>query len=211
MFVINSKFFSQSSGSRWNLKSSNVKHLCGRLYEICKLCHRPHFSLYNETWIMLWVLCTDIVEPITKGHLMALCTKSVAGRWIQSVCTVGCMYLCTKSVAGRWIQSVCTVGCMYLLKNISICSVEIKWDGKKTKIWDDNEMRWIRTTVWNGGSVCLDLVKFSADAFVFCTLESWSCRFSILTCTDTSIWPKLAPHWLTDLWLWRQAVTSGVI
>jgi len=26
--------------------------------------------------------------------------------------------------------------------NINICSGELKWDGKKTKIWYDNEMRW---------------------------------------------------------------------
>jgi len=35
--------------------------------------------------------------------------------------------------------------------SINICSIEIKWDGKKTKIWYDNEMRWTRITVWNGG------------------------------------------------------------
>jgi len=26
--------------------------------------------------------------------------------------------------------------------NINICSIELKWDGKITKIWYDNEMRW---------------------------------------------------------------------
>jgi len=35
--------------------------------------------------------------------------------------------------------------------NINICSIELKWDGKLTKIWYDNKMRWIRITVWNGG------------------------------------------------------------
>jgi len=30
--------------------------------------------------------------------------------------------------------------------NINICSIEVKWDGKLTKIWYDNEMRWIRIT-----------------------------------------------------------------
>jgi len=25
--------------------------------------------------------------------------------------------------------------------NIKICSIELKWDGKKNKIWYDNEMR----------------------------------------------------------------------
>jgi len=33
--------------------------------------------------------------------------------------------------------------------NINICSIELKWDGKITKILYDNEMRWIRITVWN--------------------------------------------------------------
>jgi len=37
--------------------------------------------------------------------------------------------------------------------NIDICSIELKWDGKKTKIWYNNEMRWIRITVWNGGGL----------------------------------------------------------
>jgi len=35
--------------------------------------------------------------------------------------------------------------------NTNICSIELKWDGKITKIWYDNEMRWIRITVWKGG------------------------------------------------------------
>jgi len=26
--------------------------------------------------------------------------------------------------------------------NFNICSIELKWDGKITKIWYDNEMRW---------------------------------------------------------------------
>jgi len=30
--------------------------------------------------------------------------------------------------------------------NFNICSIELKWDGKITKIWYDNEMRWIRIT-----------------------------------------------------------------
>jgi len=34
--------------------------------------------------------------------------------------------------------------------NINICSIELKWDGKITKIRYDNEIRWIRITVWNG-------------------------------------------------------------
>jgi len=37
--------------------------------------------------------------------------------------------------------------------NINICYTEQKWDGKITKIWYDNEMRWIRITVWNGGDL----------------------------------------------------------
>jgi len=35
--------------------------------------------------------------------------------------------------------------------NINVCSIELKWDGKITKVWYDNKMRWIRITVWNGG------------------------------------------------------------
>jgi len=34
--------------------------------------------------------------------------------------------------------------------NINICSIELRWDGKITKIWYDNEMRLIRITVRNG-------------------------------------------------------------
>jgi len=37
--------------------------------------------------------------------------------------------------------------------NINICSIELIWDGKITKIWYDNEMRGIRITVWNGGDL----------------------------------------------------------
>jgi len=37
--------------------------------------------------------------------------------------------------------------------NINICSIELKWDGKITKIWYHNEMRWIWKTVWNGGDL----------------------------------------------------------
>jgi len=37
--------------------------------------------------------------------------------------------------------------------NIKICSIELKWDSKITKIWYDNIMRWIRITVWNGGDL----------------------------------------------------------
>jgi len=47
----------------------------------------------------------------------------------------------------------------YVAVSINICSIEIKWDGKN-KIWDDNEMRWIRITVWNGGDLqCLKKLK----------------------------------------------------
>jgi len=42
--------------------------------------------------------------------------------------------------------------------NINICCIELKWDGKITKIWYDNEMRWIRITVWSGGDLsCLKI------------------------------------------------------
>jgi len=37
--------------------------------------------------------------------------------------------------------------------NIIICSIELKWDGKKTKMWYNNKMRWIWITVWNGGDL----------------------------------------------------------
>jgi len=37
--------------------------------------------------------------------------------------------------------------------NINICSIELNWDGKITKIWYDNDMRWIRIMVWNGGDL----------------------------------------------------------
>jgi len=37
--------------------------------------------------------------------------------------------------------------------NINICSIELKWDGKITKIWYDNEIKWIRITEWNGGDL----------------------------------------------------------
>jgi len=37
--------------------------------------------------------------------------------------------------------------------NINICSIELKWDGKITKIWYNNEMRGIRIMVWNGGDL----------------------------------------------------------
>jgi len=42
-----------------------------------------------------------------------------------------------------------------ILNNITIkiCSIELKWDGKITKIWYDGEIRWIRITVWNGGDL----------------------------------------------------------
>jgi len=36
--------------------------------------------------------------------------------------------------------------------NINICSIELKWDGKMTKIYD-MITRWIRITVWNGGDL----------------------------------------------------------
>jgi len=47
----------------------------------------------------------------------------------------------------------CIVGWMKPELNINICSIELTWDGKITKIWYDNEMRWIRITVWNGGDL----------------------------------------------------------
>jgi len=28
--------------------------------------------------------------------------------------------------------------------NINICSIKLKWDGKTTEMWYDNDMRWIR-------------------------------------------------------------------
>jgi len=37
--------------------------------------------------------------------------------------------------------------------NINICSIELKWEGKITKLRYDNEIRWIRTTVWNRGDL----------------------------------------------------------
>jgi len=39
------------------------------------------------------------------------------------------------------------------INNINNCSIELKWDGKITKMWYDNEMRWIRIMVWNGGDL----------------------------------------------------------
>jgi len=36
--------------------------------------------------------------------------------------------------------------------NINICSIELKWDDRITKIWYD-KMRWIRITVLNGGDL----------------------------------------------------------
>jgi len=40
-----------------------------------------------------------------------------------------------------------------LTLTLACCSIERKWDGKITKIWYDNEIRWIRITVWNGGDL----------------------------------------------------------
>jgi len=37
--------------------------------------------------------------------------------------------------------------------NINIWTIELKWDGKITKMRYDNEMRWKRITVWNGGDL----------------------------------------------------------
>jgi len=37
--------------------------------------------------------------------------------------------------------------------NINICSIKLKWDGKTTEMWYDNEMRWIRIRKWNGGDL----------------------------------------------------------
>jgi len=33
--------------------------------------------------------------------------------------------------------------------NTNICSIELKRDGKITKTWHDNEMRWKRIKLWN--------------------------------------------------------------
>jgi len=37
--------------------------------------------------------------------------------------------------------------------NINSCSIKLKWDGKTTEMWYDNEMRWIRIRKWNGGDL----------------------------------------------------------
>jgi len=37
--------------------------------------------------------------------------------------------------------------------NIDICSIKLKWDGKPTEMWYDNEMKWIRISKWNRGDL----------------------------------------------------------
>jgi len=45
----------------------------------------------------------------------------------------------------RSISATC-LAYLYEITSINICAIEIKWDGKITKIWYDNEMRWIPTS-----------------------------------------------------------------
>jgi len=66
---------------------------------------------------------TEIVRPIVHlmQHLVGLKVAALA----------------------RWLMTRLTD------MNIFNCSIEIEWDGKKSEIWYDNEMKWIRLTVWN--------------------------------------------------------------
>jgi len=53
----------------------------------------------------------------------------------------------SQLVVGQKYSMACTIHLIHTLAyaniNINICSIELKWDGKITKIWNDNEMKWI--------------------------------------------------------------------
>jgi len=59
----------------------------------------------------------------------------------------------SRSLAGDTMRRRLILSALAANININICSIELKWDGKITKIWYDNEMRWKRITVWNGGDL----------------------------------------------------------
>jgi len=68
--------------------------------------------------------------------------------------------------------------------NINIYSVELKWDGKETIIWYDNDMRWIRITVWNGGDLWWFQIVVQINDYLFIdTYKSNKIKIGVIVMT----------------------------
>jgi len=80
-------------------------------------------------------------------------TEDGKQKWTKYCChilgTQRCGSHCKASLSNIWV--LCNNKHFNLM--YYIYSIEIKWDGKKTKMRDDNAMRWIRIIVWNGGDI----------------------------------------------------------
>jgi len=76
--------------------------------------------------------------------------------------------------------------------NINICSIELKWNGKITKIWYGNEMRWIQITVWNGGDLVPKKVEQTNDHLFIDTYKSNNIKIGVndMTVNDSEMYVR---------------------
>jgi len=72
--------------------------------------------------------------------------------------------------------------------SINISSIELKWEGKINKRWYDNEMSWMRITVWNGRDL-LSLKRLKT----LMTLTSQKIKVGVndMTVNDGEMWEKI--------------------
>jgi len=117
--------------------------------------------------------CEQLMTPTTDGNCRCACADGFVlnsdGRTCDSgqysstlLCHIcycrNCQLEYTEVLLLRLLTDSYCIFCSLLRNKISLiiinmCSMELKWDGKITKIWYDNEMRRIRITVWNGGDL----------------------------------------------------------
>jgi len=94
-----------------------------------------YHSKMSEVSVFYVVSCKKSITPIWPLH---------ASHWATH------LQIMTGGIAAPSgdIWRVRTNQIRHRLHYICICSMEIKWDGTQTKIWHDNDMRWIRIWWW---------------------------------------------------------------
>jgi len=172
--------------------------------------NRPTCSTY---WALQWRSTVRYINHILVTQWRLSLNTDVAG-------TYSAAWYCHNSRGNRRMQHglttindwllissvfdirTCQARYMHINININICSIELglKWDGKITKLWYENEMRWIRITVWNGRAdlLCLKKLKKLMHLFIDTYKSNNDIKISVndMTVNDR----EMCVRWKDEAW-----------